>query len=398
MATIRFFDTYAGAFTVAGSDSSVDLSLNFIPIADGTVSALAFHRGDTTSGHKPTHLLLYDGVDGSVLADITSLTDSVAVGWQETTLGTPVTVYANRLYKVAARWTGGYFTSSPSPYAEPTPPYGLTWGATKRCYHYGGTVVSGATCDSSGWYALDIAIDVGTSGAPPATSADVLSTLEAWWDSSSTINGFSNLGVDYALSEFADYLQWSINNAKTVIGYLPTSGARTVLESLTDLEQWLLNLFGGSSGTPTVNLQDDPTGTMQTSGNALTDLYTALTDQITTVQASVSAPLAPFGATGWAMTDEQDWTDALDYAEPADLYVVDVYTYADTLDVSTYAGVDVIYRLGWWAPINAGYLEDRRYFDFTSNHLINGGRRMAGCWLALPRGGTGHVQAWTYTP
>jgi len=96
------------------------------------------------------------------------------------------------------------------------------------------------------------------------------------------------------------------------------------------------------------------------------------------------------------MADEIDFVAALSWAVPADLYTVDVYTHSAALDSGLYAGVDVIWRLGWWAPLNGNYAQERRYFETERAHLSIAGARMPGLLLALPQGGTGHVQAWTF--
>lgn len=407
MAAVRFFQSYSGGYTVTGSDSSAELSLNFSPLVDGTITSVWWRRGDATAGHKPDRLRLYDAQDGTVLLELTSYTDSGSAGWQETVLGAPIQVFGGRQYKMAGRWTGGFYVYNPSPYAEPAPPYGLRWGTTKRCYHYGGTVVDGTqTCDSSGWYALDVTADVGTTGQPPASSNDLTAWLADTSDNThragDTVPGLPDtikVAVDAAAADTADALAntagllASIDNiaagdvatyglsARTIGAAI--SGALGFIDTTLDVATKIHDLLSGN-GT----------------GGDTYDYHGALEDvrqKVYDIEARQLLALQPPPAATWVSQGTHAFDTNLEWLQEADLYTITYTDLGSNIVNLTIGAAAISYRLLWWAVWDGERMRERRFADGTTPTLYDAGARMPGIVLHSPAGAAGTIEAWLLT-
>jgi len=230
----------------------------------------------------------------------------------------------------------------------------------------------------------------GDPSAPPATGATT-ADLAAWLSNDSATNTHQSDGLPWQTKvDTADI------RTKVTAGLNLTGGLQALSDSLAHTIQMASDYFAGRTATYFTDLKNRLIGASGGGGSAF------FGPAGTQVSAGVEALLARstnaqvgFPASPWEMTAETDFDDALAWAQPADLYVVTFATIPPTSPDNGRAGVPVHYRLAWWSPLNGTFAQERRWIDFTSEHLVNPAGRMPGLLLQTYEGGTGHVQAWT---
>lgn len=393
--TVHLWDAQQGAPTLAAQalGATTEYGVAFQVTQATELSQLRWYRVQAGSANAPTTLRIWRADTSQVVYTAGSVPDNNAVGWQTHTLSPTVTLATGIEYRVAACWPAGskqpYFTTLPSP------PSGLAWSSTVRRFNLGACAFPAATNANAEYEAADVGVDItpGTIPQTPATYADLLNQLAAWLISTGD-NTHQADGLPWLTKGVVDTINTATSAIKTVTDRLDSlsngaisnlnawsSGAITKLNQASDLaNNWptLLNdrIFGSSAG----------------GGSA----FSALADQI----ANDTYPLSPvqFPDTGWAQVADTTFDTSLAWAQEADLYVVSFADLGLNIVNTVAAGVDVSYRLAWWSPLNGGFARERRFIDFPDAHLEDGGRRMPGLLLHSRPGGTGTVQAWTYTP
>lgn len=392
MAIIHLYDNTVGPPSLNGTSVIVNMGVSFEVDTDGTIEGLRAYigaGGPFYNAWSPKYLSLWDVSTGLRVDTLGVLTAPSATGWHDYLFSTPYQVYAGESYRVA--WEPGLAT--PTWYlpqiastALSAPPTGLSWASTPGCQQASPTDPPGYPASSASaatWCDIIFNTDqVTVAGINPRSLENGL----ADWLISTTDNTHQTDGLPWLIKTELDATKILVDGISTATTVASSSGTG-LTGFLVAMSPSVLAAIGTFFGASNTTLLGSGSGG---GGSA----FTALSDQL----GHAITPTASFPGTGWAMTAETDFTDAIAYSVAADLYVVDVYTWDPALGSATFDGVPVVFRLGWWSPLNGTYLQERRFFDFTSVHLVDGGRRMNGALIALPRTGTGHVQAWTYTP
>lgn len=393
--TVHLWDAQQGAPTLpAGAlGATTEYGVAFQVTQTTELSQLRWYRVQAGSANAPTTLRIWRADTSQVVYTAGSVPDNNAVGWQTHTLSPTVTLAPGIEYRVAACWPAGskqpYFTTLPSP------PSGLAWSSTVRRFNSGACAFPATTNANAEYEAVDVGVDItpGTIPQTPATYADLLNQLAAWListgDNTHQVDGLPWLikGVVDAVAAELSTVHGVVDAVEDLVDGLPTP-INTILS-------W--GLSGTQADIDTILTwialaESQLTGASAGGGSA----FSALADQI----ASATSPLSPvqFPSTGWAQVADTTFDTSLAWAQAADLYVVTFTDLGSNIVNTVAAGIDVSYRLAWWTPLNGGFSRERRFIDFLDSHLEDGGRRMPGLLLHSPAGGTGTVQAWTYTP
>jgi hypothetical protein len=90
--------------------SAVELGMKFQASVSGSITALRFYKGATTTG---THVGSLWTITGTLLASVT-FANETASGWQQQVLPSPVPIQANTTYVVSYHTaTGNYAVTAP---------------------------------------------------------------------------------------------------------------------------------------------------------------------------------------------------------------------------------------------------------------------------------------------
>lgn len=392
MAIIHLYDNTTGPPSLNSTSVQLNMGVAFVVDTDGTIEGLRAYIGNGGpfyNAWSPKYLSLWDESTGARVDTLGALAGATALGWAEYLFATPYQVYAGERYRVA--WEPGIATA---PWYLPqiastslsTPPTGLSWASTPACQqatHTDPPQYPASSATAATWCDVIFNTDqVSAAGINPRSLNNGL----ADWLISTGDNTHQTDGLPWLIKTELDATKTLVDGISTATTAASSSGTGLTgfLVAMTPSVLAAMGTFFANSNTV---LEGSGAGGGGTA-------FTAISHQI----ASTIVPAGSFPGTGWAMTAETDFTDAIAYSQPADLYVVDIYTSDPALGGATFDGVDAIFRLGWWTPLNGTYLQERRFFDFAHVHLVDGGRRMNGALIALPRTGTGHVQAWTFTP
>lgn len=404
MGVYHLWDNFVGAPGTGTSGANEEIGSAFDVTVGSGVTKLRWRAGNTITTDRPSAMSLWDGVSGAQLLSIPVTAHSGLAGWQDIPVSPPYALTPGRRYVVSASYPSGKTYCTTTSLATAPPP--MDWAApnsvtdSSHLYHY-----PNSSSGSNAWW-VDVEVDDSAGGSGGTGSGlDYAGAVAA--DNASNTSWLSTTANDYPTVS-APYLTWGIVTAtKTEL-----DAVQTVIDNLNNVidgnssivalpVKAMLARYASDISTIEGYISQVPGEISSGSGGGGTAFYGPGGLQVAQgVEQLIALPNAvgTFPGAGWSMTDETDWTDAIAYAQPADLYVLDVYTHDANLDTTSVAGVDLYYRLGWWAPLNGTYLGSRRYVEFLGSHLEVGGQRMNGCLIALPKGGTGHVQAWTYTP
>lgn len=396
---VSLFDNDAGSWSTGVNLTSNpwEIGSRFTLDADAQANALLWHRAVTGAPNAPTRLRLWDLNTHTQLAELTSLDDSGAVGWQSTAIPLPVYLVAGHTYAVTAWWPTGVTLDSKVSGDLGSAPAPLNWSTACRGWRSpSGTGEPNASDNAIAW---GVDVDVSANpGAPdpssPPTVGNIEAVLSSWFSSDANdhedaLPFATKVAVDLAndnLSALADS-QALIKAVTDELGpYLP--GWATTLLGLDgwlaawDVDQWARlsdRLLGASGGGGSAFY--GPNGQQVSAG-------------VEALLARSTNAMAGFPSAPWELIDETDWDDALAWAVPADLYVVTFTTIPD-LPENGRAGVPTRYRLAWWSPLNGEFARERRWIDFPSVHLVDPAGRMPGLLLqTYDLSGAGHVQAW----
>ncbi|WP_440107867.1 DUF4082 domain-containing protein [Streptosporangium sp. H16] len=93
---------------------ALTVGVKFQPLTSGSIRGIRFYKGVKNTG---THVGSLWTSDGQLLASAT-FTDETASGWQQVSFATPVTVTANTTYVASYHTTPGFYSITPSYFAE----------------------------------------------------------------------------------------------------------------------------------------------------------------------------------------------------------------------------------------------------------------------------------------
>lgn len=424
MPTIRLYDTFGGTWHHNTDPSAVEVSANFTPLADGTCTELSWYRGSTTSALKPDRLRLYDRAAGAIVAEVTSVPDTGAIGWQRTTISS-VSIVANRIYQVAAHFpAGGGFVDSPA-YNSNLPTYPVTWASIgRRSFNYTGLVISGETSNNTSNYAVDVLLDVGPAPAPPDPGPVVAAELDNWLSTDPEVQTHEADGLPWltraavdssrsvldALAGVVDDIGDAIGNvgdAASTVGSLMARVAQilldtgeilaripgTILTSISDTVAALLSWLGTGAKPP-----DVPTLPVQVADVA--DQLSALAGQVSQLAGNVEqlqAPLAGF-PTDFELVDEFTFVECVAWNVAADVYVIHVTAPPRGMAYSAVCGISSLPRAGWWSPLADTIPGEQHYINFEFHLASHPAGRLPGILVQLGHEGEGTVQAWNRLP
>jgi len=372
-------------------------------VSDGSapITGLAWYRGATGSTAKPGNLRLYGTDTTTPLREFNGadIVDSGAVGWQITPFATAYTPSAGVHYVAQMTWPGlvPWYYYSRSSLANPDAPYAWDSAGVRRSSEFGSTY-PGSQDDTLAWLVSPV-WGGSTGGGGGLTSADLQDALADWFDPTDATkpSGTPKLYPDTIIGLNGkidnDGITWDAKMGPMLAyGGVGTHGISFGVDVV---RQQIAALPTPASPGSIVALSGD-VAALQSDLDAFEAATTANFLAVQNALASI-APVQ-FPGTGWSMTDEQDFTLSVAYAQPADLYVV-------TCDPATIApapvaisGVDWYPHLLWHATLNGTFLGERRFGDFANLHVTDGGRRMPGLLVKINQGGDGHIQAWQYAP
>jgi hypothetical protein len=205
--------------------------------------------------------------------------------------------------------------------------------------------------------------------------------------------------VGTLLSRLSSSLVTTLNNTSDNVATLLNRLSSSLVTTLNNTSDNVATLLNRASDVLAALGWDSGTGAsaVRTAGGVtVLDRCDELSAQLTLIQTLLAGP-AVFPGTGWAMTDETDWTGALAWDVEADLYVLSVDVIPERFGPSDVAGVAWYPRLLWWCELTGTLASERHFVDFASAILRDGNRRLGGLLLNADPTASGSVQAWTYT-
>jgi hypothetical protein len=156
---VTIWSTTARPAAIATNDpSAVELGLKFKSDVAGTVAAVRFYKGQSTTG---THIGTLWSSTGTKLATAT-FTNETATGWQQVNFATPVAISANTVYVISYHtnvgnypFTAAYFGSAG---VDSAPLHALSNSAAggNGVYRYSTTVVFPSSTFNSNNYWVDV--------------------------------------------------------------------------------------------------------------------------------------------------------------------------------------------------------------------------------------------------
>lgn len=402
MSDLHLFDAFTPTWSAPANDAPVEVATNLTVGADGRISTLDWLRNSTSAGIAPDRLRLYDAASGQIVAAVTSgMADNGSVGWQRTVLGTPATVYANRTYKIAANWAGTSHHTSWGTAIQGGGNYPITVANPERSYHYGGTVVSGATSDNGAVFGVDVTYTPGSLPPPGTiTNSDLDADLATW------LSGDSGTNEHHTDTPYDTHLKAVETNALAAgaSGFdAIKAAADTIATSVGSGLGAAVAGIGTTLGTVNANvvtLMNRWSASLATSLQALSDDFATFFNTVGGTAGGPTGALSGRSAfpTGlWTMADETDFTFQISWNVPADLYTISLTGIPARINTVDVDGATWRPRVGWWALRNGDLLGARRFLSWESEYVEDGGRRMPGVVIRTQPEIAGHVQAWRLT-
>lgn len=374
------------------------------PITDGYLYGLRWYRGDTVSANKPQILRIWDTTaTGAPIYQAPTVPDNGAVGWQTHLLTTNVPLVAGREYRVTIPRPSGVLFPVAASTTRGTPDTPWLYADLFRCYGPQGSYAYPVNHDTAnligadmGW--TDVPPDPGGTGNPVLTG-----DLQDWLDTVTGQQPHSAPLLDHA----------TLTTVRNVVG--STSGQLDATKAVSDAIHDLLTATNKNLGTLwdlAGHLADLEiaawqhffgsgeqrlTGPNSAGGSAF---YTADGQLVSQLIAEIWQRVrvlrndVPFGVGDWTMSAEDDFTDAIAFAAPADAYVLSITSYQPTQPATESPAGLWLPRLGWWCVLTGSLASERHFVDFQQEMLSDHGRRMAGCAIQLKPGTIAHVQAW----
>lgn len=359
-----------------GAQAQWEQGTPFKVSAPGYVAGLRWWRADTTAGHKPSILRVWDTTAGTVIWQPATVPDNGAVGWQQVLCLESVPLLSNHEYR--ASWCfpagGGYPVQAFSGLVIPSP---FSWGLGHRCYHDpSGACGYPGTYDDANIVGADVLysdVDPSAGGGPtPASTSD----LASWLSSDGAIQTHEADGLPWLLkTEIAAtklLAQGALDSFKDADGNVRSIG--DFAKEMTPTLVGIVKLFFNRADTQLTG----STAAGGTAFAALQDRMTDLENQLDGLADLVTRVPAQFPGAGWTFSDEVDFTWQKSWDVPADLYVLACAGFPSWVHAVDVDGAEWRPRAGWWAIRNGDHFGERRFVNWTNNHLSDGGRRMPG--------------------
>lgn len=404
MTVYSLYDNFVGPPGAVGPPGIDVTEGSAFSVSSGAgATGIRWYAVDSNTAHKPSALDLWDGVSGSQLAHVTTITHPGTIGWHTVALGAPVQLTPGRRYVVSMTIANGSsLWGRTSTNAAATPP--LQWAATPAVTANGASTYPNTPLTNIFEWVDVVADDTQGAAGGTGTSVDYSQAVQAasqalnsWL--STTGNDFPAISTPYLNKALLDALTTAVGNVPKATDDPWTAAVKLwqIAGALTDLEIAAWNTFaqrapgqltGGSGGGGSAFFASGGRQVAQAASDTLdvAQLLLALRRN-----ALVDFPGAP-----WVMADETAFSGDIAYAQEADMYVVTFTDLGSNIVNTVAAGVDVSYRLAWWTPLIGAFAQQRRFIDTPSAHLWLDGTRLPGVLLHSPAGAAGTIQAWLY--
>jgi predicted RNA-binding protein with TRAM domain len=159
---ITLFDTATPAVIDAGDAGSVEIGVKFTSDVAGSITAIRFYKAAANTG---THVGSLWSAAGTRLATVT-FTNETGSGWQQATLGTPLTVAAGTTYVASYFAPNGHYSNTSQAFTSPfdNPPlHAVADGASANgVYTYSGSSAFPTSSWLAGNYWVDVVFVPGT--------------------------------------------------------------------------------------------------------------------------------------------------------------------------------------------------------------------------------------------
>lgn len=103
------------------------------------------------------------------------------------------------------------------------------------------------------------------------------------------------------------------------------------------------------------------------------------------------------GDPAWTLQDEFAWVEGCAWPVPADVYVFHIVNYPESKTPVTLHGVPLLWRAGWWCPLDGTMAAPRQSLDFPLMKLHQLPSRMQGLMAHCGPGYAGTVQAYIWS-
>lgn len=410
---LHLFDNAAPAWAASGQyASNYQVGQRFKSSQGGYITQVGFYRQATGTNYNCDNLSVWDTTTQSRVVNVATPADDGAAGWQWNTLGTPYNLVANRVYAVVMSVPSGKYNAQVANGSKGTPPYPLAWDTNSTANVAAGPGNYPNNVGNGTINGVDIGWDpTAQGGSGPATVPDLdtaVADLEAYIDAGNAtiLSMLSNEGTPSAYS-IPNQIKTAINDASTGLGAI-----KGAVDSIATDVGDILTSVGAALATAVSTVQD----TLSHASTGMVDVLNGVSSTVDDILNSASTglvkvlnylgggggalpPRSAVPATGWANVATTAFTDDIAWTQPADMYVVTFSDVGANDTTTLVSGLDIVYRLAWWLPLNATQLQgERRFIDAPLVELTDGGKRMPGLALHCPKGGAGTIDAWQYTP
>lgn len=369
--------------------------------AEFVVNSLRWYANGTGSSWLPDRIALCNETTNTVLRDLPCVEPAVA-GWQTVDADGPVTLTPGNVYRIGTRarnvWTTWRAVLADGNIVAPPAPF--VWESDPTQYYTSVSATSGFAAGT-----MTAAEVSGTAGStppeePPASEPDP-GTLDpggslAYWLHRATANPDSAVKLvhDWLLNDASTYLSRlsTIEGQTAVIGSVSSSGTSTAMGRLAALLTAL---------TAVASVADDVLSAVNTilgwteDQGAPTSL---ILDRLEYLQESVGLDMArrneAITPELWTLVDTLEWDGPFTWGVPADRYRLHVETVGPFRPVNVVAGLDVLYKSGWWSLLTDTVADERRWLSFRDQDLWLPGVRAPGVLVHPWPEATGTIQAW----
>jgi Domain of unknown function (DUF4082) len=261
--TVALYGGITAGWSSASTSAPYQLGNPWRQTEDSVVSALGFFRGDTGSGVKATALSLFRRSDQALLAFVSSPTDSGSIGWQWSTLSTPVPVTNGTEYVVCAYYPAGNVWFRVFSSSKPTPPANTAWLSFPR--EDEANIANNAypaTAETGSVYnAVDVQLGDPSSsaGGPNATVGD----LASWLSTNTLTNQHQTDGLPWQTKVDTADTRTKVTNGLNLAG-----GLQGLSDSLAHAIQMASDWFASGSTTIFTDLKSRVLGTSGGGGSA----------------------------------------------------------------------------------------------------------------------------------
>jgi hypothetical protein len=367
---------------------------------------LGWYRADADPD-KPNSLGLWSNNFQGAYVITSTVSDNGSVGWQWTTLSSPIQIFAGQTYIVSEHVPNGVTLSFTG--GSPALPAETTSLKSELPNAVGITNVNHVypinSLGSTNLYWIDVEFEtLSPDTVDPNTAGAILDQkLAAWFSTNDNTHTaelpyqtYLRAGDAETAAEAAQNAHATAQQVQTDLGQfrdewpgtLATSlqaGLNTIAGWLNTEADWYRKLVHDTADPAAAFL--DRLGTYTGVG-----LFDLLAELIRWSNGVYDRPQLA-DTDDWELLDETDFTDNLLWPVEADVYRVTLSAF-DPAGTSETVGTETRHGyLGKWCPFNVQFSSEWHYFNTASADLYVGGR-MPGLGLILYRPGAGHVQAW----